>query len=280
MTIIDSTDASVFKILIKGTNAVANVLYRNLSNNFEVIRVGRMGYVLIATSCSPSVPLLADQLVSYLKATQQNDGGWADVEETLWCLGLLSAYDDKFENELTIGKNWVKTKQLSCGAWGKSERDQPRIPITALASILVPRIVDKKALKWIADQWKTDLRSPTQLTYKGAFFLLSQMHTEASIDNELIENTTHYLIKQQSDDGGYGPWQDHPIGSDPWSTGIVLWGLSTLGDSAPKDTIKRAVSWLETTQLSNGLWPYHYIDDGSAMALIGLSKSIPILMER
>ena len=86
-------------------------------------------------------------------------------------------------------------------------------------------------------------------------------------------------MNDQEDDGGFSPWKGHPVGSDPWSTGIALWGLSKFSEIVPKDTIKRAVSWLESTQLPNGLWPYHYLDDGASMALIGISSVLPLLQE-
>jgi len=94
-----------------------------------------------------------------------------------------------------------------------------------------------------------------------------------------VNQTLTYLESEQSEDGGFGPWKDHPVGSDPWSTGVVLWGLSSLGERSPIHIIERAVTWLESTQLPNGLWPYHYLDDGSVMALIGLSKSLPLLKD-
>ncbi len=271
---------TIESIIEKATMALAYFLYQGIQQTLEPIRMARVGYGLLASGCSVRSDFLGTKLASHLIKSQQSDGGWADVEETLWCLGYLGAFGEKHISEITKGQEWLTSVKLPCGAWGKSKRDQPRIPITALASVFVPDVLSDDSLLWLKTQWEEDMKSPIQLSYKGAFFLISQKHSRASSHSTLIDRTIDYLVSEQSDDGGYGPWKDHPIGSDPWSTGIVLWGLSTLGKQAPKGTIERAVSWLESTQLSNGLWPYHYIDDGSAMALMGISKSLSILMER
>ncbi len=268
------------KMLNRGINALSSLLRLAVQQRLEAIRVARSSYALLCAGCSIKGSFPGIEMASVLISAQQEDGGWADVEETLWCLGFVSFFEDQFQEEINRGKHWLALNQLPCGAWGKSNRDQPRIPITALAAVLVPGIIDKTSLEWLENQWKSDLESPTQLSYKGAYYLISQKHSEASSHGDLIDRTVNYLVEEQSDDGGYGPWKDHPVGSDPWSTGIVLWGLSTLEKQAPKGTIERAASWLETTQLPNGLWPYHYIDNGSSIALIGLSNSLPILMER
>ncbi len=272
-----SSEVSLIESALIG---LAHFLHSGLQQELEPVRLGRAGYALLVGGCSVKGNFPRQLLASYLVVAQRQDGGWSDVEETLWCLGFLSYFEDQFQEEINRGKHWLALNQLPCGAWGKTNRDQPRIPITALATVLVPEVINKTSLEWLGNQWKSDLESPTQLSYKGAYFLISQKHNEASSNSDLIDTTLNYLVREQSDDGSYGPWKDHPAGSDPWSTGIVLWGLSTLKDQAPKRTIERAASWLESTQLSNGLWPYHYIDNGSAMALIGLSNSLPILMER
>ena len=143
----------------------------------------------------------------------------------------------------------------------------------------MPEMTSKAALKWLSQQWEVDLNSPTQLTYKGASFLLASIHNEAYYDRELVDRTIAYLSNEQQEDGGYSPWKGHPIGSDPWSTGIVLWGLSKVREKVPKQTIEKALSWLNSKQLDNGLWPYHYLDDGSAMALIGIASNLRFLKE-
>ena len=252
---------------------IHNALYGEL----EAVRLARAGYSLLAGGCNTNATFPGYRLASHLISSQQSDGGWSDVEETLWCLGYLSAFRDTYQSELSRGMKWLESVQLPCGAWGKSSRDQPRIPVTALTAILAPEPVGSAALTWLAQQWEVDLGSPTQLTYKGAFFLLAHAYSHASSDNDLVNRTIAYLKNEQEEDGGFSPWRGHPVGSDPWSTGVALWGLSRVGELAPRQTVERALSWLKSKQLPNGLWPYHYLDDGTAMALIGISKFLPFL---
>jgi len=266
--------------LIKSASGgLARFMHSGLQQKLEPIRLARAGYALLVSGCSVKGTFPGDNLTSHLVETQQEDGGWADVEEALWCLGYLSAFGERYGTEMTNGRKWLASVRLPCGAWGKSERDQPRIPVTALASVFTPDVVKTTALKWLASQWEADLASPTQLTYKGAFFLLAQAHGQASFDQELTDRTISYLNGEQEDDGGFGPWKGHPAGSDPWSTGVVLWGLSRIGEVIPRHAVERALSWLESRQLPNGLWPYHYLDDGAAMALIGISSILPCFPE-
>jgi hypothetical protein len=234
---------------------------------------------LLKSGCSDKGSFPGDELASYLILAQRGDGGWTDIEETLWSLGYLAAFGERYDKEIVNGQKWLESVQLPCGAWGKSSRDQPRIPITGLAATFAPTIIGDTGLKWLAKQWEADLSGPTQLTYKGAFFLLAQAHSRASCDNDLVNRTVAYLISEQEKDGGFSPWKDHPAGSDPWSTGVALWGLSKVRDLVSGRTMERALSWLQSKQLSNGLWPYHYLDDGTAMALIGISSVLPCLSE-
>ena len=267
-------------VIERASNGLAHFLYAGLQQKLEPIRLARVGYSLLTSGCSVRGSFPGDSLSSYLITAQHGDGGWADVEETLWCLGYLASFAERYEKEIANGRKWLASVQLPCGAWGKSKRDQPRIPVTTLSSVLVPEIVDSSALKWLANQWEADLASPTQLTYKGAFFLLAHAYSHASSDNDLVDRTITYLKNEQEEDGGFSPWKGHPVGSDPRSTGIALWGLSKVGELAPRRTIERALSWLKSKQLPNGLWPYHYLDDGTAMALIGVSSILPVLREQ
>jgi len=271
---------NIEKALIESASVgLAHFLYSSLQQELEPIRLARAGYALLTSGCSVSGNFPGDNLSSYLVDNQQKDGGWADVEETIWCLAYLSAFGERYQQEIINGQRWLASVQLPCGAWGKSERDQPRIPITALVIGLVPELANVSTLGWLANQWESDLDSPTQLTYKGAFSLLSQAHSQVLTNNHLMNRTVSYLINEQEEDGGFGPWKGHPVGSDPWSTGIVLWGLSRVGQLVTRHTVERALLWLQSKQLPNGLWPYHYIDDGTAMALIGISNTLPLLSE-
>jgi len=263
----------------KAVNGLAFFLKSGLQQKLEPIRLARAGYALAISGCSNKGTFLGDSLTSYLVATQQKDGGWSDVEETLWCLGYLASFEKKYGEARANGQKWLASVQLPCGACGKNSRDQPRIPITALVATLTPKIVGNAGLEWLEQQWEADLNNSTQLTYKGAFFLLAHAHSRAHYNDNLVNRTVAYLISEQEEDGGFGPWKGHPAGGDPWSTGVALWGLSRVRDSVSRRTIDQALSWLSSKQLDNGLWPYHYLDDGAAMALIGIASNLRFLVE-
>ncbi|NPV69876.1 MAG: terpene cyclase/mutase family protein [Firmicutes bacterium] len=214
------------------------------------------------------------QLANWISECQQPDGGWADVDETVWCTrALLTA--GGFEVQVQRAINWLRTMRNEAGGWGLSNRDGPRIITTSLIATMLPVFRDRKAVEWLSYAWKKDLDESVRLTYKGGFALtaLSACGAECP-DGNLVTSTVHYLHGEQNDDGGFGPWKGHPIGSDPWSTGIVLVGLTSWPDKADPEVIERAADWLCRTQLESGLWPYHFIDEGSAYAYWGLSKAL------
>ncbi|MFC1956029.1 prenyltransferase/squalene oxidase repeat-containing protein [Chloroflexota bacterium] len=255
-------------------DGLAHFLCAGVQQRLEPIRLARAGYALFAAGCSPRASFPGDIIGAYLTETQQMDGGWSDIEETLWCLGYLKTLEGEYNGVVGNGQKWLASVQLPCGAWGKNNRDQARITVTALATVFAPELANRESLSWLEQQWEADLSSPTQLTYKGAFFLLAQAHSKASCDETLVKRTIAYLSGEQEEDGGFGPWKGHPLGSDPWSTGVVLWGLSKVQLKNSILIFEKALAWLKSKQLPNGLWPYHYLDHGTAMALIGISSSL------
>jgi hypothetical protein len=243
----------------------------------EVKRLARCSVALVLSGAIPRSTLLK-QVSSSIKARQNDDGGWHDVEETLWAARLLSAYSPEFAVFVAQALNFISAQKAADGAWGQSGRDMSRIPQTSLVAHFFPEVSDDCALHWLTKQWSADLGMETSLTYKGGFFLLGinagQLTTEA---HTLVEETTLYIAREQNDDGGFGPWKGHPIGSDPWSTGVVLWGLSRWIDRVDRRVIEKALDWLERTQLSSGYWPYHYLDEGTSYALIGAVSALKAL---
>jgi hypothetical protein len=55
---------------------------------------------------------------------------------------------------------------------------------------------------------------------------------------------------------------------------VVLWGLSQWIQIVNSEILIKALDWLERTQLPSGHWPYHYLDDGTAIALIGTVSAL------
>lgn len=263
--------------IIVTTNSLTRFLTNALKTKIEIRRVSLccisldMGGVSIGN-------ILGVQLCKYILDNQHDDGGWIDVEETLLAIKSLSILNGSYQIQIERGKEWLLSQHNSDGGWGKTNRDISRIPITGLLLHLLPELSDQKAVNWFKNEWKKDFSGDTRLTYKGAFFLLGLRASGVSAnDCPLISETYSFLEGEQNDDGGFGPWRGHPIGSDPWSTGIVLLGLLAYSELTKRKIIENAVNWLAENQLPNGLWPYHYIEEGSAYAYWGLIEALKYL---
>lgn len=254
----------------------ANSLIQCFSN---IIEDGRSGIVLICLIQAGSIyidPILIANFIS----PQSKDGGWADVSETATI--LFCCRSNKWTGiSLDKSVSWLESQRGIEGAWGRTYRDKPRIPVTGWVLTLLPELGDDKALAWLEAEWEKDLAASTKLTYKGALTLKAFASVGRMPKNiSLISNTIDYLVNEQNDDGGYGPWKDHPVGSEPWSTGIALIGLTAWPDLVPTGTLEKALRWLGRTQLPNGLWPCHYIEEGSAYCYWGAVEAMKLLKRR
>jgi len=261
----------------KTAPSLTKQLESGLDKNLESIRIARIGTCLLLTGSARNNRVIVKSANSIL-GVQQNDGGWIDTEETIWSLAFLERLGWATEKYFESGLTWLNSQRHRGGGWGRTSRDTPRIPSTGLLLHLLPELSDSKAVSWLKDEWGKDLKSDTRLTYKGGFFLLGLSASEVSANNcPLIEETYTHLFEEQNEDGGFSPWKDHPIGSDPWSTGIVLLGLLSYPELVKTAVIEKTVNWLAENQLPNGLWPYHYIEEGSAYAYWGLVEALKYL---
>ena len=213
--------------------------------------------------------------------SHQPDGGWTDVTETAWavaCMDALGVWETHPIEQRKESLQWLKNERGSHGAWGRNSRDMPRIPVTGWVLTLLPELADEKSLSWLESEWKRDLNSETKLTYKGALTLRAFTSTKAQPkDESLIPETVEYLMAEQNEDGGYAPWKGHPVGSEPWSTGIDLLGLTAFPDLVKAEVVESTLDWLGKNQLPNGLWPCHYIEEGSAYCYWGAVEGMKYL---
>lgn len=264
------------KIIIS-TKGLTYFLNSALKQGIEIKRVCLCSLSLIMAGSSIEGNLLKE-VAKCIVNGQKHDGGWIDVEETLLAVKLLSIISNDYNSPVERGNKWLLSQRNPDGGWGRTNRDISRIPITGLLLHLLPELSDQKVVDWLKNEWRKDFQGDTRLTYKGAFFLLGLSASGVSIDDcLLIKETYSFLFDEQNDDGGFCPWKDHPIGCDPWSTGIVLLGLLSYPELIDREVIERAVNWLAETQLPNGLWPYHYIEEGSAYAYWGLVEALKYL---
>lgn len=256
---------------------LAHFIRSALKEEKEVKRIALCTLSLIYAGGYPKGSLFT-KAAKYIAGRQVNDGGWYDAEETMLSIKVMSLINHEHNPSVEKGSTWLGSQRNPDGGWGRSGRDISRIPMTGLLLYLLPSFSDQKAVNWLKKEWAKDIQSTTKITYKGAFFLPGLSASGVS-DNDcpLIKATYSFLAKEQNDDGGFGPWKDHPIGSDPWSTGIVLLGLLSYPELVKRDVIERAVNWLAENQLPSGLWAYHYIEEGSAYAYWGLVEALKYL---
>jgi hypothetical protein len=214
---------------------------------------------------------------STLIANQRDDGGWADVLETAFsafAINKIALWEEQFNQAIS----WLKGNKNQDIAWGNSSRDIPRITVTGLLLTLLPELADDASLTWLGNEWQRDLNGDTKLTYKGAFTLMAFASTGFTPQNpSLIADTIEYLVYEQNEDGGFAPWKGHPVGSEPWSTGIDLIGLLSFPELVKPEIVEKTLDWLAKNQLPNGLWPCHYIEEGSSYCYWGIVEALKYL---
>ncbi|OGR01307.1 MAG: hypothetical protein A2511_15525 [Deltaproteobacteria bacterium RIFOXYD12_FULL_50_9] len=264
------------RIIVTAVGQLITFLDNAIFRSLESVRLARGATALLLAGNNESVNLFR-QAVDQLIQSQRPDGGWSDPEETAWAIGCIRLVQGQDDPVVQAATNWLNNVRLPTGGWGRHPRDQARIPITALISSLVPEAVKKEDIDWLQDEWARDFRGPVRLSYKAGFYLLAMPQDR---EDELIGQTIAHLTQDQNPDGGFAPWKGHPIGSEAWSTGVVLWGLSRWSDKVDPAILERALSWLHKTQLPSGYWPYHYLDDGASLALIGAVAAMKALAAR
>lgn len=260
-------------IIASATRALIAFLDDKVDRPFEALRLARTELALTIAG-GKQESFVFSRLVARLDKKQSSDGGWSDPEETAWAAGLIRAVRGEKDAGFEAAKGWLRSERKAGGGWGRHPRDMARIPITGLVVALVPEVIEQRDVDWMRSEWQRDFEGPVRLSYKGGFFLLG---TPRDQENALVFRTIEHLAKDQNEDGGFGPWKGHPIGSDPWSTGVVLWGLSRWIEHVDPVVIEKALDWLRKTQLPSGYWPYHYLDDGTSLALIGAVSAMKAL---
>ncbi len=261
------------RIIAPAVDQLITFLDDAISRSLEPVRLARDATALLLAGNNISGNLFR-RAVEQLIQSQRPDGGWSDPEETAWaisCICLVRGLEDPVVQAAT---KWLNDVRLSTGGWGRHPRDQARIPVTALISFLAPEALKREDIDWLQNEWARDFCGPVRLSYKAGFYLLAMPQ---GLENKLIGQTIAHLAQDQNSDGGFAPWKDHPMGSEAWSTGVVLWGLSRWKDKVDSAILERALNWLHKTQLPSGYWPYHYLDDGASLALIGAVAAMKAL---
>lgn len=218
-------------------------------------------------------------LIERILKEQKADGGWVDCEDTAWAVYYLSDVTE-CETQVASGLEWLLTERCGKLGWGFCKRDQPCIPITGQILHFLPAIpCSVEASSWLEKEWRKDLLSPINLNYKAAFYLLAyiSMRDRCSLSETLFFETIDYLICEQRENGSWGPWKCHPAPSECFITGICLGALALSRSVVVREqiipTLNRGIEWIAGSQLKNGLFPTHYIEEGSAWLFFGWEKT-------
>lgn len=264
-------EAALPDVLQPSAIALREILAAYVVRQLPHRRVARLAGLLLLAGAGIEESLYA-KVRDYLLSCQHPDGGWVDCEDTAWCTYVL-AY-----NSLTISDPtspeviWLEGERVS-GAWGYCQRDRPCIPITGTIRFLLPSLRDDQSASWLRKAWAADLDQSCRLSYKAAWFLLAQ--DKDPIDCDLDKQTVEHLLRDQRDDGGWGPWRDHPAPTDCFSTGIAMRALSIRAqDNAIKTSMTAAIEWCSRNRLPTGLFPTHFIEEGSAWLLVGWTAAL------
>ncbi len=257
--------------LTRASMAICAFLEQAVACRLDIIRLARALWAMLFAGSMPAE--LVTRTIEQITTAQCQDGGWTEPEETAWAIGSIGCVERNDDLRVHTARQWLSRTRKPTGGWGRHSRDKARITITALVAALVPEAIRTEDLSWLNGEWEKDFYGHVRLSYKAGFFLLS-----CNRENDLSRQTIAYLFQDQNEDGGFAPWKGHPIGSDPWSTGVVLWGLSRWAHhSETHEVMLKALAWLERSQLPSGYWPYHYLDDGTSLALIGAVAAMKAL---
>ena len=261
--------------------SLINILHDFLSRCLPLRRITLVAS-LLKNIC---ISLPYKELNVRILSEQKEDGGWIDCEDTAWSLYCLDGQED-VESEFARGRLWLENERCNDKGWGFCARDNPCIPITAQILYFLPQSqAFSQSVYWLEKQWRKDLRSQVNLNYKGAWYLLSyyKLHESTNLSSQLFNDSVDYLIREQRDNGSWGPWKSHPAPGDCFITGICLAALSLScsisGNNRILSCLRKGIKWIKRSQLENGLFPTHYIEEGSAWILFGWNKAITALRE-
>lgn len=263
----------------KGLAALFLVLRQYLGKQIEIERVVKVAVLLMRSGTSQNNSIF-QKIAKRCLAEQKDDGGWIGVEDSMWCVAFLKDFEE-YSQAYKTGLDWLEDQKLKEGGWGKTKRDIARIPVTGILLYLLPELSNVDSLRWLEREWKREFDLDPKLTYKSAFTLMAFKRNDYQfLDSHLFNDTLDWLISQQNEDYGWGYCQGQPVGSTPFCTGVAIIGLLQYLDRIDLNVIANGLEWIEKNQLKEGLWPDHYIEEGSAWAFYALTEGYKSLQSQ
>ena len=252
-------------------SALLRVLEDHVERDLPHRRIARLSGLLALTGV-PIEPALGRRVRTHLLARRRADGAWTDCEDTAWCLFALAGLDRGHDPLRAAACGWLERERCGAG-WGFCARDDASIPMTSQVRLLVPELADEPSAQWLAGACARELAGRHVLSYKLAWYLLagSGPDTEGGPTARALDA----LLADQRASGGFGPWREHPAPDDCFATGLALWALSQRAhDERVGEALERGTVWCTRQQLADGLFPTHYIEEGSAWVALGWSAAL------
>jgi len=260
--------------IVKSIISLSNMIREMLNKNLELSRITKTACLLIDSGLS--LRNIPESLIERCVNEQREDGGWVAVPDTIWNTYLLQQYN-KHEHERIISsaKQYILNQKSVTGLWGRSKRDMSRIPVTGTLFSIFPDLATYDGLVLLEDLWFSEIDS---ISYKAGYTLMAFGHNSYVPKREdIIKRTVEWLVQNQRSDGGFAPWLNHPVSSDIFCTSIAILGLIKYMNLVNKDIFIKALEWIETTQLKEGIWRFHEIEDGASWGVRALVELNSIL---
>lgn len=252
----------------RATVSLLNMTCEMYRKDIEISRITKTCALLLMSGLSKHD--INPEIVTRFLDSQKPDGGFVGNTDTIWNCKLLEYYPE-YQEQRDAAIRWLTQDNGVEPGFGRSKRDMHRIPVTGLALYLLPELGCVETLIWLEGLWQREINS---LTYKAAYTLLAFRQCGFQCENpDLVQETVDWLITQQQRDGGFGPWLNHPVGANVYCTAIAMLGIMSDSNRPHTDVIARAHTYLCSTQLRSGIWPYHEIEDGSAWGLYALTQA-------
>jgi len=128
------------KTIQRGLAALFLVLKQYLEKKIELERIIRVAVLLNKSGVNQNNSIF-QEIFRRCLAEQKDDGGWIGVEDTVWCVSFLKNFLD-YSNQYKKGLEWLRMQKLDNGGWGRTNRDNGRIPITGTLLFLLPELSD------------------------------------------------------------------------------------------------------------------------------------------
>lgn len=259
----------------RATLSLLNMTREMYRKSIEIGRITKTCALLLMSGLSKQD--VDSDIINRCLLSQKADGGFIGNTDTIWNCKLLEYYPE-FREKRDIALQWLAQDNGTELGFGRSKRDMHRIPVTGLALYLLPELRCAETMNWLSDLWMSERNS---LTYKAAYTLLAfRQCGYDSKQKKLIRETVDWLISQQQESGGFAPWHDHPVGANVYCTAVAMLGIMSDSERRHAEVIAKAYTYLCSTQLKSGIWPYHEIEDGSAWGLYAMTQAETYLEDR